>query len=100
VSARLAADALGSELLMALVRWYKLHPESTMTQAAHALDLSQTLCSKLTNQLRDAGVVLAAAHPQDKRAQTLTVDVERVRALLRNAGAYMEGRTVHDPDLH
>jgi DNA-binding MarR family transcriptional regulator len=96
--ARLAADTFGTEPLISLIRWYKMHPGSTMTGASRDLGLSLTTCSKHTADLRDAGVLIVDQREEDKRGYTITVDQQRVRVLLRALSDYVAGKALPDDD--
>ncbi|MDN5898569.1 MAG: hypothetical protein L0H74_00700 [Brachybacterium sp.] len=87
MSVAVAARVFGSEILLALIRYYRASPGTTQQSAAEALSLSQQLVSSNTRILTDAELVVGAA--RGRRGGRYHVDEARLQELLKALEAYL-----------
>lgn len=86
----IATKVFGSEVLVALIRHYRMTP-STQTQAAVTLDLTTQLVSTNTRVLLHAGVVYREGPGRGPLAGEYRVDDDRVKLLVDALSAYTLG---------
>lgn len=95
MSVTIAARVFGSELLVSLIRYYRMHP-GLQKEAAAALDIPAQAVSTNTRVLVDAGVVVGDPPPWGVRPGRWIVDEERVRNLAAVLVAFTMGDLAGD----
>lgn len=88
MSVAIAARVFGSEILLALIRYYRTSP-GTQRSAAEALDIPHQLVSKNTRILTDAAVVVVEGPARGRRGGQYSVDEQRLQELVDALQAYV-----------
>lgn len=81
MSVAVAVRVFGAETLVALIRYYRLHPGHTQKQAAAALGLDHRQIGRDARTLVQAAVLTEVAVPSDRRARAYVLDRERAEQL-------------------
>jgi DNA-binding Lrp family transcriptional regulator len=89
MSVAIATKVFGSEVLVALIRHYRLHAGS-QAEAAKALNLPTQVVSDRTRTLESAGVVVANPKRSGGRPGRYIVDEQRVRELLAALSEFVQ----------
>lgn len=87
MSVAIAGKVLGSEVRLALIRYFRTSPGS-QADAVEALDLPQTVVSRNTAVLVQAGVVIADPPGGGGKQGRYVVDEERLAFLVSEVARY------------
>lgn len=88
MSVAIASRVFGSEILLALIRYYRTSP-GTQRAAAKELDLPHQLVSKNTRILTDAAVVVVDGPARGRHGGQYSVDEQRLQELVAALAAYV-----------